>query len=341
MQDCATCGAPAFWCQARGEHRCRYHWPGTSFGSNSRLSSLQRERESALVESYRRDLDTHTRDDPSADRAGEKPRPFWRTFELMLALVFLGLVLLFVLILLLAGLVETKAPGGVSFQSLSPGSHDSPDCDPVGSEKRDCLKWDRLLACRFWIRGRQRSIGEPEMKAAKDNPPTTRPGIAEQVVLDGFQPVDPWKAPERSETKRKLPHLQTPESMYFVTFRCRQGLFLSERAKDIVMSAILYWDGARLDLDAAVVMPDHVHLIFRVLGGLSVSAVLQSIKGFSARSINRLLGRKGRFWLDESFDHDIRHRREFEEKIEYIRQNPVTRGLAPGWREYRWLGIKE
>lgn len=179
------------------------------------------------------------------------------------------------------------------------------------------------------------------MKAAKDNPPTTRPGIAEQVVLDGFQPVDPWKSPERSETKRKLPHLQTPESTYFVTFRCRQGLFLSERAKDIVMSAIRYWDGARLDLDAAVVMPDHVHFIFRVLGGLSVSAVLQSIKGYSARSINRLLSRKGRFWLDESFDHVIRHRREFEEKIEYIRQNPVTRGLAPSWREYRWLWIKE
>jgi hypothetical protein len=52
------------------------------------------------------------------------------------------------------------------------------------------------------------------------------------------------------------------------------------------MSAIHYWDGIRLDLDVAVVMPDHVHLIFRLLGGPPLKAVLQSIKGYSARGIN-------------------------------------------------------
>ena len=80
------------------------------------------------------------------------------------------------------------------------------------------------------------------------------------------------------------------------------------------MSAIRHWHGLRLDVDAAVVMPDHVHLIFRIPGGLSLSAVLQSLKGYSARAINALLGRKGPFWLDESFDHIIRHEQEWEEK---------------------------
>ena len=97
----------------------------------------------------------------------------------------------------------------------------------------------------------------------------------------------------------------------------------------------------RLDLDATVVMSDHAHLIFRILGGLGLSAVLRSVKGYSARSINALLARNGRFWLDESFNHVIRNERELEEKIEYMRQNSVTWGLALSWREYRWLWIKE
>jgi REP element-mobilizing transposase RayT len=170
---------------------------------------------------------------------------------------------------------------------------------------------------------------------------------AETVDLDAFRPVDPWKSPELSETKRALPHLQTPEATYFVTFRCRQGLLLSELAREIVMSAIRHWDAVRMDLDTAVVMPDHVHLIFRVLkwdrrsGLSSLSAVLQSIKGYSARSVNALLARTGPLWLDESFDHIVRNERELEEKIEYIRQNSVTRGLVASWRDYRWLWIRE
>ncbi len=33
--DCATCGNPGYWCEERGEPRCRYHWP-TAAGPPSR-----------------------------------------------------------------------------------------------------------------------------------------------------------------------------------------------------------------------------------------------------------------------------------------------------------------
>jgi REP element-mobilizing transposase RayT len=149
---------------------------------------------------------------------------------------------------------------------------------------------------------------------------------SDPLELDGFRPVDPWQSPQPSESRRHLPHLQATEATYFVTFRCRKGLFLSAQAKEIVMSTIRHWDGIRSDLDAAVVMPDHVHLIFRILGRLSLSAVLHSVKGYSARLINTLLARKGPFWLDESFDHVIRQEHEWEEKIGYIRDNPPSAG---------------
>jgi REP element-mobilizing transposase RayT len=204
------------------------------------------------------------------------------------------------------------------------------------------LKWDRLSSLSsFDFNDRSWAEAKGKVRPTTDEPEACGPVNAERVDGDGFQPVDPWKSPELTETRRNLPHLQAPESTYFVTFRCREGLLLSEPEREIVMAAIRHWDSIRIELNAAVVMPNHVHLIFRLLRGLSLGAVLQSIKGYSARSINALRARKGPLWLDESFDHVIRHRQELEEKTEYIRQNPITRGLTTSWHEYRWLWIKE
>ena len=107
-----------------------------------------------------------------------------------------------------------------------------------------------------------------------------------------------------------------------------------------VMSAIRHWDGLRIELDAAVVMPDHVHLIVRILNGLPLGAILKSIKGFSARAINRTLASRGSLWLDESFDHIIRHEQEWHEKVIYIRDNPTNKGIVENWQDYPWLWIK-
>jgi REP element-mobilizing transposase RayT len=74
-----------------------------------------------------------------------------------------------------------------------------------------------------------------------------------------------------------------------------------------------------IDLDAAVVMPDHVHAIFRPIDPYTLSQLLQQIKGRSSRQINQVLPRQGRVWLVESFDHIIRNAEDLEEKIEYIR----------------------
>ena len=106
------------------------------------------------------------------------------------------------------------------------------------------------------------------------------------------------------------------------------------------MAAIQASDRKSIDLDAAVVMPDHVHAIFRIIEPYMLSQVLQQMKGRSAQQINQILKRDGSLWLVESFDHIIRHAKELEEKIEYIRQNPVTAGLAYCSENYKWLYIK-
>jgi len=69
--------------------------------------------------------------------------------------------------------------------------------------------------------------------------------------------------------------------------------------------------------------------------------VLKGIKGASARSINKALGRKGPVWQDESFDHELRRSESIVEKAEYIAMNPVRRGLVEKPEDYPWLWIPE
>jgi putative transposase len=85
-------------------------------------------------------------------------------------------------------------------------------------------------------------------------------------------------------------------------------------------------------------MPNHVHLLITPLA--AVSKVMQSLKRFTAREGNRILGRTGQpFWQDESYDRLVRNDTEFEQIDRYIEVNPVA-GLAATPAEYAWSSAK-
>ncbi|HEX8253323.1 MAG TPA: transposase [Thermoanaerobaculia bacterium] len=92
-----------------------------------------------------------------------------------------------------------------------------------------------------------------------------------------------------------------------------------------------YW------LHTAVVMPDHVHLLFVPLDGWTLDRILRRVKGVSARLINRELQRRGAVWQAESFDRILRSDEDVTRKGEYIANNPVRAGLAATPEEYEWL----
>jgi REP element-mobilizing transposase RayT len=100
------------------------------------------------------------------------------------------------------------------------------------------------------------------------------------------------------------------------------------------LAAVRYWDGKRIDLDAAVVMPDHVHALFRIVDGSLLENILRSVKSYSGRAINKLMSRQGPVWQDESFDHIVRDEASWENKMEYIQQNPVRKGLVGSSDQY-------
>ena len=71
----------------------------------------------------------------------------------------------------------------------------------------------------------------------------------------------------------------------------------------------------------------------------SLARITKGIKGTSTNLINRQLGRTGRVWQQESFDRVPRVSEKLDEKIAYILDNPVRKGLVSSPTEYRWLCV--
>ncbi len=64
-----------------------------------------------------------------------------------------------------------------------------------------------------------------------------------------------------------------------------------------------------LDRVAYTIMRNHVHFVATLTREKTLSQVMQSLKGFTAREANKSLGRSGKFWQAESFDRVVREGR--------------------------------
>jgi REP element-mobilizing transposase RayT len=111
--------------------------------------------------------------------------------------------------------------------------------------------------------------------------------------------------------------------------------------------AMQHFDQQEYELGCYVVMPNHVHAIIRPFSAddEALSKVLHSRKLWMASSINKLVGREGAVWQDESFDRIIRDEEHLYRCIQYIGRNPKFAGLHPAvcqlwiqptWRELGW-----
>lgn len=98
----------------------------------------------------------------------------------------------------------------------------------------------------------------------------------------------------------------------------------------VVSETLHHFDGERIKLVSAVVMPNHVHAILVQNPEWPLEKILYSWKTFTARKINALLGRQGGFWQRSYFDRLIRDEKHFANCVRYIRRNPERARLAEG-----------
>jgi putative transposase len=124
------------------------------------------------------------------------------------------------------------------------------------------------------------------------------------------------------------------------------SLWLSApRIASLVVESLHYRDGLVYDLDTHCMMPNHFHVMFTPLpkedGGYhAMSAIMHSLKRYTARQANLLLEREGSFWQHENYDHVVRDEAERQRIAEYILNNPVKAGLISHWENWEWSHCK-
>ena len=144
-------------------------------------------------------------------------------------------------------------------------------------------------------------------------------------------------AAERKDRRTKLNFARTDH--WLDTASAVRHFDSAELARTVAES-MLRFAGERYDLLAFAVMPSHFHWVFRPLSGWVESLgpsigirpprerIMHSLKSYTAGRCNRLLGLRGHFWQDESYDRCVRDEGELERIIEYVESNPVKAGLV-------------
>ena len=108
-------------------------------------------------------------------------------------------------------------------------------------------------------------------------------------------------------------------------------------------------DGKYYDLQAHCVMPNHIHLLIDIFHYLDdenydtidpeksknyLNKTIEKLKGRAAYYSNQALGRRGNFWQQGSYQHQIQDDAEWCNVVNYIMLNPVRAGLAKKSSEY-------
>ncbi|MEO5858505.1 MAG: transposase [Pyrinomonadaceae bacterium] len=96
----------------------------------------------------------------------------------------------------------------------------------------------------------------------------------------------------------------------------------------VLKETILKYDHDRYSLQAWVIMPNHGHIMIRPHEGYPLEKIMHSIKSFTASEANRIIGRRGNFWMREVFDRYIRNADHYARAKRYIENNPVKAGLC-------------
>ncbi len=154
-----------------------------------------------------------------------------------------------------------------------------------------------------------------------------------------------------------LPHIDVKDHYQFVTFRTKESidsylkkLYISteteklkqykidtylDRSKNgaflngqIILDIQKYfrsYDKKMYDLIALIVMPNHIHILFKQKDELK--NIMKILKGGSARIVNSLLNQEGQVWASDYFDKLIRDEKHFALVYEYIKYNAVKVGL--------------
>jgi REP element-mobilizing transposase RayT len=115
-----------------------------------------------------------------------------------------------------------------------------------------------------------------------------------------------------------------------------QCFLRDERIAAIMQDTLKHFDGERYQLICWCIMPNHVHVLIEVNEGWSLSKIMHGWRSYTANEANRILGRTGKFWMEEYYDRYIRNDNHLQKTINYILNNPANAGLD----DWPWVGVR-
>ncbi len=154
-----------------------------------------------------------------------------------------------------------------------------------------------------------------------------------------------------------------PGDIHFVTFRTfkKHLYFEDEKCCLILLEELDYYrQKYGYKVYGYVILPDHVHcLIYFEDKNLTISKIVQDIKGFTARRIIKLYIETGsweqllpatrgnddklhfrnlkyQIWQPEFYDFNIYTTKKFDEKLKYIHDNPIKHVVANDISKYKY-----
>ncbi len=107
----------------------------------------------------------------------------------------------------------------------------------------------------------------------------------------------------------------------------------------LVDAAFRFYHGKHYDLRAWVVMPNHVHALFKVTA-TPLGKIVKQFKEYTAREANKLLKRRGQFWAEDCWDTYMRDAEHELKTRRYIENNPVKASLAQTPKDWPWSSAR-
>ena len=142
--------------------------------------------------------------------------------------------------------------------------------------------------------------------------------------------------------KIKKEQLYKNSKQFFINFdellhkyQNKNDLLLKNSLADIVKNSLHYYDNKNYNLISYCIMTNHVHLLISEVN-IQLFKILQSIKSFTAKQINKKINSTGKIWQRESYDHIVRENTNINNYVNYILQNPVKAGLVSNTKDWKY-----
>ena len=117
-------------------------------------------------------------------------------------------------------------------------------------------------------------------------------------------------------------------------------LTIADNADAIISSLFWLQKRDRITYYGYVIMPDHIHFMMQLGDLATLSEVMHSFSGHTAKAIQQLNGWSGQFWQVGFYDHAIRNNEAFDRHLNYIAENPLRKRFVDALEDWPFMQLE-